>query len=52
MPGFRAFSDELGTTIPNATPVRLADTGHLVPLEAPEKLGRLLQEHLTSTDGP
>ncbi len=46
MPGFRAFSDELATTIPNARSVRLEDTGHLVPLEAPEALSRLLLAHL------
>jgi len=47
MPGFRAFADEAAAGIPGARLEVLPDCGHLLPLEAPEELARLLVEHLS-----
>ena len=47
LPGFRAFSDELAESIPNASGSRLPEMGHLIPLETPQQFADLLLRHLT-----
>ncbi|NOZ78914.1 MAG: alpha/beta hydrolase [Acidobacteria bacterium] len=48
MPGFRAFAREAAEGIPGARLVAVPGCGHLVPLEDPETLARLIIEHVTA----
>jgi pimeloyl-ACP methyl ester carboxylesterase len=45
MPGFRGFADEAASSIPGARLEVLPDAGHLLPLEHPQAVGRLIVEH-------
>jgi pimeloyl-ACP methyl ester carboxylesterase len=42
LPGFRAYADEAADKIPGARKVVVPDHGHLLPLEAPEQLVKLM----------
>jgi pimeloyl-ACP methyl ester carboxylesterase len=42
MPGFRAYSDEAAEGIPGATLEVVPDCGHLLPLEAPDAVARMI----------
>ena len=46
MPGFRAFSEEAAKQIRNATLEVVPDCGHLLPLEAPDAVARMIIELL------
>ena len=46
MPGFQAFAREAADGIPDARLITIPGSGHLVPLEDPETLARLIVEHV------
>jgi pimeloyl-ACP methyl ester carboxylesterase len=45
LPGFRGFADEAADCIPGARLEVLPDAGHLLPMEHPEIVGRMIVEH-------
>jgi pimeloyl-ACP methyl ester carboxylesterase len=47
MPGFRGYADEAAEGIPNATLEVVPDCGHLLPLEAPDAVARMIVELFT-----
>jgi 3-oxoadipate enol-lactonase len=50
MPGFAAFAEEAAAGVPGARLVRLPGGGHLLPLESPAELARLIGEHVAEND--
>lgn len=52
VPGFVEMADILATRIPGATLRRVPGAGHMVNLEAPGTVNRLLVEFLTSIPAP
>jgi len=44
MPGFRAYADEAASGIPGADLEVVPDCGHLLPLEAPDAVARMIVE--------
>jgi 3-oxoadipate enol-lactonase len=51
LPDFRRIADVLATAIPGARMAVVADAGHLVPLEQPDRFAALLTEFLQAIPG-
>jgi pimeloyl-ACP methyl ester carboxylesterase len=44
MPGFRAYAEEIAGAVPSARFEAVSDSGHLLPLEAPDAVARMITD--------